>query len=115
GFIIQGGDPTASGTGGPGYLTVDKPPASARYTHGVVAMAKTPRQTAGTSGSQFFVVTGDDAQLPPEYALLGKVVKGLDVVDAIGKLGDPPTETQTETGELTRATVPVPWRAPASS
>src|SRR6185437_3585547 len=54
GFIIQGGDPTASGAGGPGYTTVDPPPASARYTHGVVATAKTQAEAPGTSGSQFF-------------------------------------------------------------
>src|SRR5262249_41556155 len=57
GFVIQGGDPTASGTGGPGYTTVDKPPANATYKHGVVAMAKTGAQPAGTAGSQFFIVT----------------------------------------------------------
>jgi len=107
GFVIQGGDPTASGTGGPGYLTVDKPPASTRYLHGVVAMAKTAAQPAGTSGSQFFVVTADDAQLPPDYAVLGKVVGGLDVVDKIGQLGDPTTQQPTETVEIERATVHV--------
>ena len=58
GFVIQGGDPTQTGSGGPGYSTVDKPPADAAYTKGVVAMAKTPRKPPGTSGSQFFVVTG---------------------------------------------------------
>jgi peptidyl-prolyl cis-trans isomerase B (cyclophilin B) len=89
GFVIQGGDPTGTGTGGPGYSTVDRPPASTRYTHGIVAMAKTGAEPAGTSGSQFFVVTADDAQLPPDYAVLGKVVAGLDVVDKIGQLGDP--------------------------
>jgi cyclophilin family peptidyl-prolyl cis-trans isomerase len=88
GFVIQGGDPTASGNGGPGYTTVDKPPRNARYTHGVVAMAKTPQEPAGAGGSQFFVVTGADVGLPPDYALVGKVTKGLDVVDRIGKLGD---------------------------
>ncbi len=88
GFVIQGGDPTASGQGGPGYTTIDKPPSGARYTHGVVAMAKTGAEPAGAAGSQFFVVTGPDAGLPPDYAVLGKVTKGLDVVDKIGRLGD---------------------------
>jgi cyclophilin family peptidyl-prolyl cis-trans isomerase len=104
GFVIQGGDPTASGTGGPGYKTVDKPLASARYTHGVVAMAKTQTEPAGTSGSQFFVVTADDAGLPPDYAILGEVVEGMDVVDHIGTLGDPTTEQPTETVEIEKAT-----------
>jgi cyclophilin family peptidyl-prolyl cis-trans isomerase len=96
GFVIQGGDPTGSGNGGPGYSTVDKPPASTRYTKGVVAMAKTPAEKPGTAGSQFYVVTGADAGLPPDYAVIGKVVKGIATVDRIGKLGDAneqPTQT----------------------
>jgi peptidyl-prolyl cis-trans isomerase B (cyclophilin B) len=89
GFVIQGGDPTASGTGGPGYSTRDRVPANAAYGPGVVAMAKAGNEPAGTAGSQFFVVTGSDAGLTPDYALLGKVTKGMDVVQAIGELGDP--------------------------
>jgi peptidyl-prolyl cis-trans isomerase B (cyclophilin B) len=110
GFVIQGGDPTGTGSGGPGYSTVDKPPASTRYTHGVVAMAKTGAEAAGTSGSQFFVVTAADAQLPPDYAVLGKVVEGLDVVDKIGQLGDPVSGGQgapIETVEIQKATLTV--------
>jgi cyclophilin family peptidyl-prolyl cis-trans isomerase len=107
GFIIQGGDPTASGLGDPGYSTVDKPPASTQYTHGLVAMAKSPAQPAGTSGSQFFVVTAPDAQLPPDYAVLGTVVAGLQVVDRIGRLGDRSTEKPTQTVEIEKATVSV--------
>jgi peptidyl-prolyl cis-trans isomerase B (cyclophilin B) len=87
-FVIQGGDPTGTGTGGPGYSTRDKPPANAQYTRGVVAMAKTQDEPAGTAGSQFYVVTGADAGLPPDYAIIGKVVDGLPVVEQIGKLGD---------------------------
>jgi peptidyl-prolyl cis-trans isomerase B (cyclophilin B) len=96
GFVIQGGDPTASGTGGPGYLTVEAPPKNTQYLKYVVAMAKTSAQAPGTAGSQFFVVTGPDAQLPPDYALLGKVTAGQSVVDRIGKLGDPSTEQPTQ-------------------
>jgi peptidyl-prolyl cis-trans isomerase B (cyclophilin B) len=88
GFVIQGGDPTGKGTGGPGYSTVDPPPKSARYTKGVVAMAKTQNEAPGTAGSQFYVVTGADAGLPPDYAVLGKVTKGIATVDRIGALGD---------------------------
>jgi cyclophilin family peptidyl-prolyl cis-trans isomerase len=87
-FVIQGGDPTGQGSGGPGYKTVDKPQSSAKYTTGVVAMAKTGQEPSGTAGSQFFVVTGDDAGLPPDYAIAGKISKGLDVVKRIGELGD---------------------------
>jgi len=104
GFVIQGGDPTASGEGGPGYTTVDKPPANAAYKHGVVAMAKTAAQPAGAAGSQFFVVTAEDAQLPPDYAIIGKVTSGLDVVDRIGKLGDQ-SEQPTQVVEIEQATV----------
>ena len=84
GFVIQGGDPKGNGTGGPGYTTVDEVPQDARYTHGVVAMAKTAAEPAGTAGSQFFVVTAQDAGLPPDYAILGRVTDGIDVVDRIG-------------------------------
>jgi cyclophilin family peptidyl-prolyl cis-trans isomerase len=105
GFVIQGGDPTGTGAGGPGYLTVDKPPATAKYTHGVVAMAKTPTQPAGTAGSQFFIVTEPDAGLTPDYAIIGKVVKGLNVVDHIGTLGDPGTQAPTQIVEIQQATV----------
>jgi cyclophilin family peptidyl-prolyl cis-trans isomerase len=56
-------------------------------------MAKTATEpAAGTAGSQFFVVTGDDVGLPPEYAIVGTVTSGLDVVERIGQLGDPTTE-----------------------
>lgn len=89
GFVIQGGDPTASGQGGPGYSTRDVPPPNARYTRGVVAMAKTGQEPSGTAGSQFYVVTGADAGLPADYAILGKVTDGQATVRRIGKLGDP--------------------------
>jgi cyclophilin family peptidyl-prolyl cis-trans isomerase len=88
-FVIQGGDPLGNGTGGPGYSVVEKPPANLSYTKGVVAMAKGSTDPPGSSGSQFFVVLGANAGLPPEYALLGKVSKGFDAVERIGKLGTP--------------------------
>ncbi|HVO55353.1 MAG TPA: peptidylprolyl isomerase [Solirubrobacterales bacterium] len=86
-FVIQGGDPTETQSGDAGYKVVEKPPANLAYTKGVVAMAKSSAEPPGTSGSQFFVVTSADAGLPPEYALVGKVSEGLDVVERIGKLG----------------------------
>ena len=93
GFVIQGGDPQGNGQGGPGYSVVEPPPQNLQYTKGVVAMAKTQAEEPGTSGSQFFVVTGEDAGLPPEYALLGRVTKGQEVVDALGVVQtDPNTE-----------------------
>jgi len=87
GFVIQGGDPTGTGTGGPGYKTVDVPPNGAAYTSGVVAMAKSADDPSGTSGSQFFVVTAPDSGLPTDYAIIGKVTKGMDTVKRIEALG----------------------------
>jgi peptidyl-prolyl cis-trans isomerase B (cyclophilin B) len=92
-FVIQGGDPAGTGEGGPGYTVVEAPPSDLRYEKGVVAMAKTQTDPRGASGSQFFVVTGGGAaQLPPDYALLGKVTAGMDVVERInGVQADPST------------------------
>jgi cyclophilin family peptidyl-prolyl cis-trans isomerase len=107
-FVIQGGDPTGSGTDGPGYETVEAPPKSTKYTDGVVAMAKAQTEAAGTAGSQFFIVIGSDAAtLPPDYALLGKVTKGLDVAKTIGTFGDPNTGSITRLIEIEKATVDV--------
>jgi peptidyl-prolyl cis-trans isomerase B (cyclophilin B) len=89
GFVIQGGDPEGTGTGGPGYSVDEKPPPNLAYTKGVVAMAKTSAEPPGRSGSQFYVVTGADAGLPPEYALVGRVSEGFDAVSRIEKLGGP--------------------------
>jgi peptidyl-prolyl cis-trans isomerase B (cyclophilin B) len=87
--VIQAGDPTVTGSGGPGYSTHDKVPKNASYGPGVVAMAKAGNEPPGTGGSQFFVVTGSDTGLTPDYAPLGRVTSGMNVVRAIGKLGDP--------------------------
>jgi len=111
-FVIQGGDPAATypspaAAGGPGYTTVDKPPATARYVHGTVAMAKAAAEAPGTAGSQFFIVTGAYAQLPPDYAIVGKVVQGIDIVDRIGKLGHA-NESPTQVVEIEKATVSTP-------
>ena len=93
GFVIQGGDPNGDGSGGPGYTVVEPPPSNVRYTLGTVAMAKTNTDPAGASGSQFFIVTTNEAPLPPQYALLGNVVGSMAGVDAISKLPtDPPQD-----------------------
>ena len=107
GFVIQGGDPTGSGAGGPGFRTIDPPPQHADYSRGTVAMAKTQTEPAGAAGSQFFVVTGQNAQLPPDYALLGKVTSGLSVVEEIGRLGNPadPNGTPTQPIVMKKVTV----------
>ena len=89
GFVIQGGDPEGTGTGGAGYNIDEEPPPNLAYTKGVVAMAKSSADPPGRSSSQFFVVTAPDAGLPPEYALVGKVSKGYPVVKKIEALGTP--------------------------
>jgi cyclophilin family peptidyl-prolyl cis-trans isomerase len=85
GFVLQGGDPTGTGTGGPGYRFNDELPKAGRYELGSLAMANAG---PNTNGSQFFVISGPDGvKLPPLYALFGKVVKGIDVVATINGLG----------------------------
>jgi len=85
GFVLQGGDPTGTGAGGPGYRFNDELPKAGRYELGSLAMANSGPHT---NGSQFFVISGPDGiRLPPLYALFGKVVKGLDVVEAINAIG----------------------------
>ncbi len=104
-FVVQGGDPLGDGTGDPGFKTVEKPPADLSYEPGVVAMARAGDESPGTSGSQFFVVTGSGgAALPPEYALVGRVSEGLDVVEEIGSLGGP-DEQPTRTVVIEKATL----------
>jgi peptidyl-prolyl cis-trans isomerase B (cyclophilin B) len=91
-FVIQGGDPNGDGSGGPGYTIVERPPANLRYTRGTVAMAKTGTDPAGASGSQFFIVTEREAELPPQYALVGRVVGTMAGVNAIAKLQTVPPQ-----------------------
>jgi peptidyl-prolyl cis-trans isomerase B (cyclophilin B) len=90
GDLIQGGDPRGDGSGGPGYKTVETPPGDLHYTRGVVAMGKTEIEDAGTAGSQFFIVTGPDAQLNPDYALVGRVTSGMDTADRIALVATNP-------------------------
>jgi cyclophilin family peptidyl-prolyl cis-trans isomerase len=88
-FVVQCGDPTGTGTGGPGYTIVDEPPAPGTYQIGSVAMAKTVQPDS--AGSQFFIISGSDgAALPPDYALFGLVTDGLDTtVAAMAAAGTP--------------------------
>jgi cyclophilin family peptidyl-prolyl cis-trans isomerase len=105
GFVVQGGDPTGTGTGGPGYeFTEMGPPAATnsaqQYPLGSVAMANSSSGTTdpSTNGSQFFIVTGSQGEaLPPDYVLFGQVTSGMSVVDQISNDGSasgvPPTIT----------------------
>jgi len=84
GFVCQGGDPTGSGRGGPGYRFADELPEAGSYELGSLAMANAGPDT---NGSQFFIISGSDGtRLPPHYSLFGKVTDGLDVVDAMQKV-----------------------------
>ena len=85
GFVLQGGDPTGTGSGGPGYRFADELPAAGRYKVGSLAMANAG---PNTNGSQFFVISGPDGvRLPPLYSLFGEVVSGHDVVATIDAIG----------------------------
>lgn len=87
GFVVQGGDPTGTGTGGPGYRFEDELPKAGRYEVGSLAMANAG---PNTNGSQFFLICGDQGtRLPPQYSLFGKVVSGLDVLSSIEATGSP--------------------------
>lgn len=85
GFVVQGGDPMQSGTGGPGYRFEDELPKAGAYKVGSLAMANSG---PNTNGSQFFIVTGDaGTSLPPQYSLFGQITQGLDVLKAIEDTG----------------------------
>ena len=97
GFMCQGGDPTGTGRGGPGYKFADELPRPGQYEIGSVAMANAG---PNTNGSQFFIVSGaSGVGLPPQYSLFGKVVKGLEIVAEMEKVktgpGDKPVQDLT--------------------
>ncbi len=99
GFMFQGGDPTGTGSGGPGYRFNDEP-INLDYRKGTLAMANSG---ANTNGSQFFVVLGDNTQLQKNYTIFGQVSEGMDVVE---KLGQTPTTTNSR-GEKSVPVEPV--------
>jgi peptidylprolyl isomerase len=85
GFMAQGGDPTGTGRGGPGYKFSDELPSPGRYEIGSVAMANAG---PNTNGSQFFIISGQDGvRLPPSYSLFGKVVGGVETIAALDAVG----------------------------
>jgi len=91
GFVIQGGDPTGTGRGGPGYRFRDELEGEGRYTRGTVAMANAG---PNTNGSQFFICL-EDVGLPHAYTIFGRVTEGMETVDAIASLeldGERPVE-----------------------
>ncbi|MDQ6909510.1 MAG: peptidylprolyl isomerase [Actinomycetota bacterium] len=103
GFVLQGGDPEGTGRGGPGYRLDDELPKAGRYEMGSLAMANAG---PNTNGSQFFVISGPDGmRLPPQYSLFGKVVAGLDVVEAINAVGSPGAGTPKEKVTIESVTI----------
>jgi peptidyl-prolyl cis-trans isomerase B (cyclophilin B) len=82
--VLQCGDPTGTGTGGPGYRFANENTEGAKYTRGTLAMAHSAQPDS--NGSQFFIVYGD-SQLPPDYTVFGKVTSGMKVVDEVAKAG----------------------------
>ncbi len=89
-FMIQGGDPTGTGRGGPGYKFADELPAPGKYKVGSLAMANAG---PNTNGSQFFIVSGaHGVTLPPQYSLFGQLIAGEDVLDAIQKVPTGPQD-----------------------
>ena len=123
GFVIQGGDPTGSGAGGKSIwgkefadeLNPSAPSYRAGYLKGVLAMAN---RGPNTNTSQFFIMLADNTTLPKNYTIFGKVTKGLDVVDAIGKVplqGSRPVTPVVMTKVWIRSAAPAPKKAPPAS
>jgi cyclophilin family peptidyl-prolyl cis-trans isomerase len=91
GFVVQGGSPDATGSGGPGYAIDDELPPENVYVPGALAMANSG---PNTNGSQFFIVSGDASFLKPSYSFFGTVTAGMDVVAAIDAVGTPTSSPQ---------------------
>lgn len=101
-FVVQGGDPTGTGSGGPGYSFADELPKAGAYQIGSVAMANSG---PNTNGSQFFIVVGSQGvALPPKYSLFGQVTSGMSVVNQIAKDGSA-SGTPTVTHKMTKVTI----------
>jgi len=101
GFVVQGGDPSGTGAGDPGYQFQDELPVDLTYTRGTVAMANAG---PNTNGSQFFIVLADlGEQFPPNYTIFGQVIEGLEVVDQIAAV----PVAANDQGEVSRPQTPV--------
>jgi cyclophilin family peptidyl-prolyl cis-trans isomerase len=100
GFMIQGGDPTGTGTGGPGYRFNDEP-VKRPYSRGTLAMANAG---PNTNGSQFFIMHADYG-LPPSYTIFGKLTSGEDVIDAIATAKKGPQDRPVEPVSMTSVTI----------
>lgn len=101
GFMIQGGDPTGTGSGGPGYTFADELNDDRTYVRGTVAMANAG---VNTNGSQFFIMH-KDTPLPHAYSIFGEVIEGLDIVDAIATTPTGAHDRPTTEVAMTKVTV----------
>jgi peptidylprolyl isomerase len=97
GFMIQGGDPQGTGLGGPGYTIKDELPANNRNARGTISMANAG---PNTGGSQFFINVVDNHRLDPKHPAFGRVVSGMEVVDAISR-----TQTDSQDRPRTKVTI----------
>ena len=100
GFMIQGGDPTGTGSGGPGYKFKDEP-VTKKYTRGILAMANAG---PNTNGSQFFIMHADYG-LPPSYTIFGQLTSGEDVLDAIATAPKGSQDRPKEPVKMTKVTI----------
>jgi cyclophilin family peptidyl-prolyl cis-trans isomerase len=106
GFVIQGGDPEGTGSGGPGYTVPAE--IKLKHTKGAIAMARTGDQVnpkRESSGSQFYIALQDLAQLDNQYSVFGQVVEGLDIVSKIGVVKTAPTDAPLVPVVITAAVV----------
>ncbi len=111
-FVLQCGDPTGTGTGGPGYQFAEEALDGATYPRGTVAMAKTAQP--GTTGSQFFLVY-QDTDLPPQYTPVGTITSGLDVLDKVAAAGAKPADANGNTAPTLPVQVQTLTTAPKAS
>ena len=102
GFMVQGGDPTGTGRGGPGYTIRDEFTASNRNVRGTLAMANAGPDSGG---SQFFINLVDNSHLNAKHPVFGKVVEGMDVVDKIAKVKTDRNDKPVQDVRITKATV----------
>ncbi len=110
-FVIQGGDPNGDGTGGPGYFIKGEFPNNGfkkndlKHTRGMVSMARYGDPYYDSAGSQFFIVLEDQPGLDGDYAVFGKVIEGMDIVDAIAAVETDSKDKPKEPQIIEKATV----------